>query len=104
MLDTDIVSVTDGIKPGQGFVRATGDAQMNRPLDERGWIRVVGQTRSYGSCYIPAATRSTCGEWETLLRRYSWRSYGRSLQAGGHKHKAYCHDKATGKPIPTKEL
>jgi len=73
-------------------------------LDENGWRSVVYQTRIYGSCYIPAATRSVCNEWDTPTRRYSWKSWGRSMLTGGHKHKAYCNDAITGKPIPTKEL
>ena len=63
-------------------------------------IAYVLQTRRYGSTYIHAANRDAFGLIDGV--EYGWGSYGRSMQAGGHKHKAYA--RRDGKPVPTVEL
>ncbi len=69
-------------------------------MTEAQWIRKVRQTRSYGSCYIPVASRDGMAVQGIT---YTWTPYGRSALAGGHKHKAYAHD-SEGKPVPSKDL
>lgn len=62
----------------------------------------VLQTRRYGSCYVKVGDRPNFGTVEGIT--YSYASWGRSLQSGGHKYKAYAHYADTGKPVPTKLL
>ena len=62
----------------------------------------VLQTRRYGSCYVKVSDRANFGTIDGVT--YSFRSYGRSLQNGGHKYKAYANYADTGKPVPTKLL
>ena len=62
----------------------------------------VLQTRRYGSCYVKVGDRPNFGTVDGIA--YSFRSYGRSLQNGGHKYKAYANYADTGKPVPTKLL
>ena len=62
----------------------------------------VRQTRLYGSCYVKVSDRANFGTVDGIA--YSFRSYGRSLQNGGHKYKAYANYADTGKPVPTKLL
>ena len=52
----------------------------------RYWIAQVLKTRRFGSTYIHADKRDggMLGGF-----RFGWESYGRSVSAGGHKHKAY---------------
>lgn len=60
---------------------------------------LVAQTRQFGSCYLHADHAPSHDEGDI---QYRVRSYGRSLQAGGHKYKAYAE--RDGKPVPSKEL
>ena len=62
----------------------------------------VLQTRRYGSCYVKAGDRPHFGTIDGIT--YSYASYGRSLQSGGHKYKAHANYADTGKPVPTKLL
>ena len=62
----------------------------------------VKQTRRFGSCYVRVGDRPNFGTLDGIT--YSYRSYGRSLQNGGHKYKAYANYSDTGKPVPTKLL
>ena len=66
------------------------------------YIIYVLTTRRYGSTYIHSAMRHI--DVDTPEITFSWRSYGRSLSAGGNKYKAYAHYVTTGKPVPTKTL
>ena len=61
---------------------------------------LVTQTRRYGSCYKHAAAPR---EYRHGSTRFVVTGYGRSLQGGGHKYKAYAYDPAD-KPVPTKDL
>lgn len=71
------------------------------------WIARVLETRKFGHTYVHAAHRfhlstdsiQTCGEIV-----FSYGGYGRSLQAGGNKYKAYAHYIYNKKPVPTKML
>jgi hypothetical protein len=60
---------------------------------------LVRKTRTYGSCYLHSGMPS---EFESDGITYSVAGYGRSLQGGGHKYKAYAH--RDGKIVPTKSL
>ena len=62
----------------------------------------VRQTRRYGSCYVKVGDRPDFGTIDGIT--YSYTSWGRSLQNGGHKYKAYANYADTGKPVPTKLL
>ena len=62
----------------------------------------VLQTRRYGSCYVKAGDRPNFGTIDGIT--YSYASYGRSLQNGGHRYKAHANYADTGKPVPTKLL
>ena len=62
----------------------------------------VLQTRRYGSCYVKVGDRPNFGTVAGIT--YSYTSYGRSLQSGGHKYKAHANYADTGKPVPTKLL
>lgn len=71
----------------------------------------VFDTRRYGATYVHACVRQSVMGWrgaEATLDgkpvRLTFGSYGRSLQAGGHKFKAWCRYVETGKPVPTKAL
>ena len=73
---------------------------MHAVMDEAQWIQKVIQTRKYGSCYIPVASRDGMAVEGT---RYLWTPFGRSAEKGGNKHKAYAHD-SDGRPVPSKNL
>lgn len=69
----------------------------------------VRATRRFGSTYVHAAVRAAVSGWqgvtgmldgEPVVATYS--GYGRSLQGGGHKYKAYLRFVASGKPVPSK--
>ena len=71
----------------------------------------VMETRRYGSTYVHAPVRQSVMGWagaEATLDgravRLTYGSWGRSLQAGGHKYKAWARYTDTGKPVPTKTL
>lgn len=71
------------------------------------WALLVKQTRSFGSTYVHAAARQSVMGWQGVTIdgiKYTYRSYGRSMQAGGHKYKVHAHYTETGKPVPTKDL
>jgi hypothetical protein len=71
----------------------------------------VYDTRRHGVTYVHAPVRQAVMSWQGAtatingrLVRLTYGSYGRSIQAGGHKYKAwarYCDD---GKPVPTAVL
>jgi hypothetical protein len=74
-------------------------------------IRYVRDTRMYGVTYVHASIRRAFYPWEgaigTLdgrLVRATYGSWGRSLQAKGHKYKAWMRFEDTGKPVPTARL
>jgi cation transport regulator ChaC len=60
---------------------------------------LVRKTRAYGSCYLHAGLPAS---FEADGIAYTVTGYGRSLQSGGHKYKAYAH--RDGKVVPTKAL
>lgn len=62
----------------------------------------VLQTRRYGSCYVKVGDRPNFGTIDGIT--YSYASWGRSLQIGGHKYKVHAKYADTGKPVPTKLL
>ena len=62
----------------------------------------VLQTRRYGSCYVKVGDRPNFGTVDGIT--YSYTSWGRSLQSGGHKYKAHANYADTGTPVPTKLL
>lgn len=73
------------------------------------WAQLVIQTRAYGHCYVPAQLREDRANYSLdksgKMYEYKWTAYGRSLQGGGHKHKAYAvYVCSNGKPVPTKML
>lgn len=74
---------------------------MNAEMNAAQWRRRVSQTRNYGSCYIPVASRAGLVVGNV---RYSYRYYGRSAQGGGHKHKAYAHRVSDGSIVKTRDL
>jgi len=71
----------------------------------------VADTRNYGSTYVKAAVRNNVMGWKGVYGHVNGREvkmtfsgYGRSLQVGGHKYKAYANFADTGKPVPTVQL
>jgi len=60
---------------------------------------LVQQTRRYGSCYLHAGLPATYS-FGTITFRVT--AYGRSLQSGGHKYKAYAL--RDGRPVLSTEL
>jgi len=71
----------------------------------------VFETRRFGATYVHSCVRRSVMGWQgaeaTLdgrAVRLTFGSYGRSLQAGGHKYKAWARYTDTGKPVPTKAL
>jgi len=60
---------------------------------------LVHTTRRFGSCYLHEGMPA---EFEADGINYTVTPYGRSLQGGGHKYKAYAH--RDGKPVSSKEL
>jgi hypothetical protein len=60
---------------------------------------LVRKTRAYGSCYLHAGMPT---HFSADGIDYSVTGYGRSLEGGGHKFKAYAH--RNGKIVPTKAL
>jgi hypothetical protein len=71
----------------------------------------VAQTRRYGSTYVKAAVRADVMGWKGASGHVNGREvkitfsgYGRSLQVGGHRYKAYANFADTGKPVPTTQL
>ena len=62
----------------------------------------VLQTRRYGSCYVKVGDRPHFGTVDGIT--YSFTSWGRSLQSGGHKYKAHANYADTGKPVPSAKL
>lgn len=74
--------------------------QHQGPFGLSYYRRLVGTTRRYGSCYLHAAAP---GEYYHGEIRFTVTGYGRSLQSGGNKYKAYAHH-PDGKPVSTKDL
>lgn len=73
----------------------------------RRWAGYVADTRNKhgdGSCYVHAVERGPARSWEYAGMRFTWTSWGRSINGGGHKHKAYCHYAATGNVMRTKDM
>jgi len=73
----------------------------------RSLISYTLQTRTFGHTYVHSAVRQNVQfhykhEISGVIFRIT--SYGRSLQAGGHKYKVHAIDATTGKPIRTKKL
>lgn len=60
---------------------------------------LVRKTRAFGSCYLHTGLPSA---FEEDGITYTVTGYGRSLQGGGHKYKAYAH--RDGKPVLSKSL
>jgi hypothetical protein len=63
---------------------------------------LVLKTRTFGHCYVKVGDRHKFGTVDGIT--YSFTSYGRSLQGGGHKYKVHANYSETGKPVPTKAL
>jgi hypothetical protein len=73
----------------------------------RYWAILTLQTRKHGSCYVHAKARAQSFGYKACDHDsmiFSWQSYGRSLQSGGHKYKVHAHYAETGKPVPSKIL
>jgi len=73
----------------------------------RSLISYTLQTRTFGHTYVHSAVRQNVQfhykhEISGVIFRIT--SYGRSLQAGGHKYKVHAIDSVTGKPVRTKKL
>ena len=71
----------------------------------------VLDTRRFGVTYIHADLRNAHFGWKGIevvidgkTAVIKWSGYGRSLNAGGHKYKAYCNWAEDGRPVPTKRL
>lgn len=69
----------------------------------------VRATRNYGHTYVHANIRKAIYGWqgvegslngERVIATFC--GYGRSLENGGHKYKAYLRFVSTGKPVPSK--
>lgn len=63
------------------------------------YVQRVLKSRQFGSTYKHAAAPTTFDHGDI---RFSFQGYGRSLQGGGNKWKAYAY-RGT-QPVPTKEL
>ena len=70
----------------------------------------VLDTRWYGVTYIHAWIRRSIHGWQGVTEvidgkevKATFRGFGRSLENGGHKYKAYANF-SDGKPVPTKVL
>ena len=71
------------------------------------WIAQVGKTRKFGHTYVHANVRQETMAWKAFEHDgiiFSYSSYGRSLNSGGHKYKVSARYAATGKPVSTKVL
>jgi len=76
------------------------------------FIGYIKQSRKYGSTYVHAQFRNNCFGFDVFPEsehggrkvKLSFCGYGRSLQSGGHKYKAYAYYRDTGKPVPSKKL
>ena len=69
------------------------------------WAALALHTRTYGHCYVHARKRAPggiVGIYEGIVFFHG--SYGRSLQAGGHKFKVHARYEGTGKPVPSEVL
>lgn len=72
------------------------------------WIALTLQTRRFGHTYVHSGARRQAAfsfrafEHDGVIFSYS--SYGRSLNGGGHKYKVHARHPATGKPVPAKVL
>lgn len=75
----------------------------------------VLETRRYGHTYIHSAFREEANPLSKTHKRHEYdingrtavllfAGYGRSLQAGGHKYKAWLIWEDTRKPVPSKLL
>ena len=72
-------------------------------------IPYVRQTRRYGSTYVHAAVRRAVTGWQGIAGTLDGQQvvatfcgFGRSLENGGHKYKAYLRYVASGKPVPSR--
>lgn len=65
----------------------------------RYWVTSVLQSRTYGATYMKVGFRQPFDHGDI---RFSCAGYGRSLQSGGNKYKAYAH--RDGRPVPSREL
>jgi hypothetical protein len=81
------------------------------PVNIHNFMHYVWQTRMYGVTYVHAEIRRAVHSWEGALGtldgrlvRATYGSWGRSLQAKGHKYKAWLRFEDTGKPVPTARL
>lgn len=70
-----------------------------RTFNVQYYVSLVRKTRTFGSCYLHAEAPA---EFEHNGIKFAVTGYGRSLQGGGHKFKAYAH--RDGKIVRTKEL
>ena len=65
----------------------------------------VARSRQYGYVYVRVANRQdTTGTVKGRDVVLSCSGFGRSLQAGGHKYKAYANYRDNGKPVASKDL
>ena len=72
----------------------------------------IGDTRRYGSTYVHSEVRSSTFAHDVVSSaningrpvRLRYTGYGRSLQSGGHKYKAYSWYRDTNRPVASKDL
>jgi hypothetical protein len=71
-------------------------------------IAYVQCTRRYGSCYVHACVRRSMMGWQGVEAvcngrpvRFTYGPFGRSLQSGGHKYKAWARFQDTDRPVPS---
>ena len=66
------------------------------------FLKAALETRRYGSTYIHVGKRIGGFNYKNL--RIFYTSFGKSLQNGGHKFKAYAWYVEDNKPVPSKEI
>jgi len=70
------------------------------------WIMLAAQTRTYGHTYVHASRRGFAGQIAHQHGdvAFTYQSYGRSLQSGGHKFKVHAWNVITKKPVSSAAL
>jgi len=78
---------------------STTTTKPARKFNVQYYVSLVRKTRAFGSCYLHADAPF---EFEHDGIKFTVTGYGRSLEGGGHKFKAYAH--RDGKIVRSKEL
>ena len=72
------------------------------------WVALAMQTRRFGQTYVRSGAREEASASYRAFEhdgiRFSFSSWGRSLNTGGHKYKVHARYADSGKPVPTKVL